>query len=87
MENYDISDLVGKLDFNSNQIQDYGNGILLTNGEVAVLDKYKIDYQNCFSLKELICKIEYYLEEYGIEDLNQVSLSISERDYYYNTNK
>ncbi len=87
MRNYNIDKLVSELDFNSNKFNDFGNGILITNYEVSVLDKYKIDYKSCLSLKELIYRIEDYLDDYDIEDLNQVSLSISERDYYCNTNK
>ena len=89
MKEYDIDELVSNIDFSINSFNDYGNGILLTNGEVVVLDKYKIDYRNCSNLGELIYKIEDYLgsEDYDLEDLESVSLSVSERNYYYYTNK
>lgn len=87
---YNIDELVNDIDFSINNINDYGNGIILTNGEVDVLNKYKIDFKNCFDLKELIYKIEDYLDsndDCDIDDLDNISLSISERDYYINTNK
>lgn len=86
---YDFDKILSDIDFNKNKFNDFGNGILLTNGEIAVLDKYKINYKNCISLKELLYKIEDYLEneDYDLEDLDNISLSISERDYYQNTNK
>ena len=89
MKDYDIEKLVSNIDFSVNSFNDYGNGILLTNSEVVVLDKYRINYKDCSSLKELIYKVEAYLEseDYGLEDLENVSLSISERNYYYYTNK
>lgn len=89
MKDYDIDKLVSNIDFSINSFNDCGNGILLTNGELIVLDKYKINYKNCSNLKELIYKIEEYLdsEDYELEDLESVSLSISERSYYYYTNK
>lgn len=89
MKEYDIDKLVSEIDFSINNFNDYGNGILLTNSEVLVLEKYSINYKDCSSLKELIYKVENYLEseDYGLEDLENVSLSISERNYYYYTNK
>ncbi len=86
---YDIDKLVGEMDFQSGQFQDIGNGLFLTNREIEVLDRYKIPYRNCHSLKEILFEIEEVLEEMDIveEDLDLVSSTISERDYYQNTNK
>jgi len=88
MEEYDIEGIVSNLDFNSNSFQNI-NGMMLTNREIEVLDKYKIPYQNCNSLKEIIFEIEEVIEDSDIvdEDLDYISSTISERDYYQNTNK
>lgn len=89
MDEY-IKQISEELDFSKNSINDFGNGIILTNNEIEVLDKYKIDYKNCTSLKNLITKIEIIIEEceyQEVEDLDYISESISERDYYKNTNK
>ena len=86
---YDIDDLVSNIDFKSNQFQEIKKGIFLTNKEIEVLEKYHIPYQNCHNLKEIIFSIEEVLEDMDIveDELELVSSSISERDYYQNTNK
>ena len=87
MEDYDISELVGKIDFSSNQLNQVGN-LLLTNVEMEILDLYEINYRNCKDLKQLLAKIEKVIdEEEDCDDLDLISMSIAERDYYQNTNK
>lgn len=86
---YDIDNLVSNLDFESNKLNNVGSNLMLTNKEIAILDRYKINYLKCNSLKEIIFEIEDILNEMDIvdDDLDLVSQSISERDYYQNTNK
>ena len=83
---YDIDSIIDDLDFNSNSINDI-DGLLLTNKEIEILERYDIDYNNCSSLKDIIYMIEDILSEEEIEELDLISQSISERDYYLNTNK
>lgn len=89
MTDYNIDELVNTIDFNKGKFNDIGNGILLTNKEIEVLDRYNIPYKNCTSLKDIIFEIESIINELDImdEDLEEISISISERDYYQNTNK
>ncbi len=89
MTDYNIDELVNTIDFNKGKFNDIGNGILLTNKEIEVLDRYNIPYKNCTSLKDIIFEIENIINELDImdEDLEEISMSISERDYYQNTNK
>ena len=89
MKEYDVDSLVSNIDFTSGSFTDIGNGIMLTNREIEVLDRYDINYKNCNSLKEIIFELEEILNDSDIidEDLEDVSVSISERDYYENTNK
>ena len=84
MDDY-INKISNELDFNNNY-NDI-NGLILTDYEISVLDKYNIDYKNCIDLKSLIYYIEEILNEESFDDLEEVSLSISERDYYENTHK
>lgn len=88
MKDYNIDELVGNFDFDSNKFNNI-NGLMLTNREIEVLDRYKINYKNCKSLKEIIFEIEELLNDMDIvdEDLDYISGTISERDYYQNTNK
>ncbi len=85
---FDIDKLVGEIDFEANKFNNI-NGLMLTNREVEVLDRYNINYKNCFSLKEIIFQIEDLIQDMDIveEDLDYISVTISERDYYQNTNK
>ncbi len=65
-----------------------GNGIYLSDNQVEVLKKYNIDYKKYTSLKSLIFEIEEILnEEVDVDDLEEVSLKLSELNYYNNTNK
>lgn len=85
---YNIDELVNSLDFKSNSLKDCGNGIFLTNFEKSVLNRYNIDYSKYNDLKGIIFEIEEILNyEVSDEDLEQVSKTIAERDYYQNTNK
>lgn len=85
---YNIDELVNSLDFKSNSLKDCGNGIFLTNFEISVLNRYNIDYSKYNDLKGIIFEIEEILNyEVSDEDLEQISKTIAERDYYQNTNK
>ena len=64
------------------------NGLLLSNNDVYILEKYDIDYNSCTSLSELIYLIEDYLEDSDeLVDLEELSIKLSEFNYYHNTNK
>ena len=64
------------------------NGLLLSNNDVSILDKYNIDYNSCKSLGELIFLIEDYLEDSDeLVDLEELSIKLSEFNYYQNTDK
>lgn len=89
MKEYDIDSLVGEMDFTSDQLVDVGKGMFLTNREIEVLKQYQVPYQQCNSLKEILFEIEEVMQDMDIvdEDLDAISGSIAERDYYQNTNK
>ena len=84
MDEY-ISEVASNLDL-SNTLQEV-NGFLLTAKECQVLDQFGVDYKSCNSLKEVLFEIEGVLEEQYDDQLEDVSISISERDYYQNSNK
>lgn len=85
---FDIDSIVASMDFKSGEFVNLGN-FMLTNREIEVLDRYKIDYKKCNTAKEVIFEIEDILNDMDIidEDLEYISGTISERDYYQNTNK
>ncbi len=86
---FDIDKLVGNLDFKSNELVKCSNGLMLTNKEIEVLKRYDINYQSCSNLKQILSMIEEVFNDAydDMDDLDEISLSIAERDYYQNTNK
>lgn len=85
---YNIDEIANNLDFTSNSLKECGNGLFLTNFEIEVLNKYKIDFNKYNTLKSILLEIEEILnyEDY-YDDLDQISKTIAERDYYLNSNK
>lgn len=86
--NFDIDRLVSEIDFTKNSLVECKNGLLLTNFEIEILEKYKIQYKKYNNLKGILFEIEEILNyDSSLDDLEQVSKSIAERDYYQNSNK
>lgn len=80
-------EILKDIDFEKNSLVKCNN-LLLTKYEIEILDKYNIDYLKMKSLKEVIFYIESLLnDDSTLEDLEEISKTISERDYYYYTNK
>lgn len=81
-----LDDIVKKTheDLKLNKINDK---LYLTNKEIEVLEKYEINYHT--SIEELMFNLEEILNDSNGEyiDLEEVSNSISEFNYYHNTNK
>lgn len=62
--------------------------MFLTNFEITILKAHKIQYEVCKNYQELLFFIESVLEQNDdSQDLEQIILSISERNYYQNTHK
>lgn len=66
------------------------NDIYLNDKQIQILKKYNIAYQNYSNLTNLLFDIEMYLtNQYAnnYDDLEWVSESLAEFNYYHNTNK
>ena len=87
MKEYDIGRLLGEMDFVKNSFQTTPNNLMLTNYEIEILNRYGIDYQNCQTLKQVLSEVEEVILNMEItdEELEKISASIAERDYYENT--
>lgn len=86
----DLERLVSEMDFDSGKFVTCKNGLMLTNMEIDVLKRFGVDYEKCSTLKEIIYLVEDIISEDDVDDLDDleyVSATISERDYYQNTNK
>jgi len=65
------------------------NNIYISEEQVIILKNYGIDINNYKNLNELIYDIEVYLNDssQNLDDLEWVSQSLSEYNYYNNVNK
>ena len=79
-----IDDIV-KETHESLKLNKINDNLYLTNKEIEVLDRYDIDYHT--SIEELMFNLDEILNENDYEDLEEVSNSIAEFNYYHNTNK
>ena len=86
-----IDEIINSLDFELDELKQVKKNIYLNNREMQILKMYDIDFQNCVDMNDLLFKIDNVLNDLydnsDIEDLEWVSSSISERNYYMNTNK
>ncbi len=85
----ELSDLI-KDDLHKNLHKLYGNDIYLSDNDLEILKRYEFDINKYSNVKSLILDLSEYLEEEydnDLSDLEQVLDSLSEFDYYHNTNK
>ena len=90
MKEYNIEELLNSIDFEKNRFHQTKNHLFLTTSEIEILKRYHIDYEICATEKQILQRIEAIipeLDDQEQEELDQVSMSIAERDYYQNTNK
>ena len=63
------------------------NGMLLSDYQVAVLNRNGIDYRKYNNVRELMFEIENCLDDYFDDELDMVSSQLSEYIYYSDTKK
>ncbi len=83
---YDINDLIM---INEDYLKKSKSGIMLNDNEKYILNKYHISYNNYTNLKDLVFEIERVIfDSYGdVDDLEKLSMDLSERSYYNEVNK
>lgn len=76
------------MDFNENNFCKVNN-MYMTNKEIAILEKYSIKYNLCHNYEALLYLIDDFLNNTvdDYDDLEEVAISLSDRNYYINTNK
>ena len=90
MKEYNIEELISNLDLEKNKLHKTKHNLFLTTYEIEVLTKYHIIYDKYQTAKEILQEIENKiadLEQEEQEELDQVGMTIAERDYYQNTRK
>lgn len=77
------------MDFNNPKkfLKTQKNKLLLTDEQIEIMDRYKINWQSCSSYKEIVFNIEEYLSEDESEELERISEALQELSYYYETKK
>jgi len=83
MDDY-IEEISKSLDL-SNTLNNY-NGLILSKKEIEVLEKYNINYKDCSNMKDLLFLIDEELNMEENSELEEISISISDRDYYMSNN-
>lgn len=85
--NEEIKKILNEIDFDNNKLQKINDNLYLTNNQIEVLKRYNIDYEVSNSLRDLMIKIESILDYEDIEELENLLITLTERNYYENTNK
>ena len=73
---------------NNTFVRKIKNDIYLSDDDIRILKKYEIPYTNFNTMKELIFEIETILNNIETEeDLEDLSIKLSEYNYHFRTNK
>lgn len=87
IKDVNIEELLNNIDFNANKSEKVNDHLNLTNYQINVLDRMKINYKSISTLSELIYLMNEAYDETLDEELDIILNEISERNYYENTNK
>lgn len=86
----DYDEISNLKDINKNMLKKTSSGLLLTDNQISVLNRYNIDASKCHTDTELLYMIDRAMDGYDEDeyaDLEAVADSIAERNYYHNTRK
>lgn len=71
-----------------NKLNKISDNLYLSNRQIEILKRYEIDYKKFNDIKSLMYEVETAIEEvYDADDLQALSIELSEFNYYHNTNK
>ncbi len=83
----EINEIVKKSIYD-NKLNKISDNLYLSNRQIEILKRYEIDYKKFNDIKSLMYEVETALEEvYDADDLQALSIELSEFNYYHNTNK
>lgn len=72
---------------NDNSLVKINDKIYLTKYQIAVLERFHIEYNSCSDIKEILFLIDDYLESDYEEELDELAKSLQEFSYYNFTHK
>ena len=79
---------IAKKSIYGNKLNKISDNLYLSNRQIEILKRYEIDYKKFNDIKSLMYEVETALEEvYDADDLQALSIELSEFNYYHNTNK
>lgn len=79
---------IAKKSIYDNKLNKISDNLYLSNRQIEILKRYEIDYKKFNDIKSLMYEVEKALEEvYDADDLQALSIELSEFNYYHNTNK
>ena len=79
---------IAKKSIYDNKLNKISDNLYLSNRQIEILKRYEIDYKKFNDIKSLMYEVETALEEvYDADDLQALSIELSEFNYYHNTNK
>lgn len=85
--NDEINKIIEK-SINDNKLNKISDNLYLSNRQIQILNRYEIDYKKFNDIKSLIYEVELAIEEfYDADDLQELSIELSEFNYYHNTRK
>lgn len=80
-------DKIIDMNFDKKMHKKRDNGLLLSDEQIEILNRYNINYLKYNNISSLIYEIEEILNEEYNEELDKVSGELAEFNYYNNTNK
>lgn len=86
MTNDEIEELVGLKDYDKNMLKARNNGLLLTDNQVSLLERYNIDAGKCNSMSELLYMIDQ-VDDPDDDELTYLAEQLAETKYYRETRK
>lgn len=72
---------------NNNSLVKVNERIFLTKYQIAVLERFHIEYNNCNDIKEILFLIDDYLDSVYEEELDELAKNLQEFSYYNFTHK
>lgn len=79
---------IAKKSIYDNKLNKINDNLYLSNRQIEILKRYEIDYKKFNDIKSLMYEVETALEEvYDADDLQALSIELSEFNYYHNTKK
>ena len=85
--NNEIKKILNNINFENNKLIKINKNLYLTQNQINILKNYNIEYKNSTSIRDLMIKIEEYIDYNYEEELDNLLYMLSEQNYYLNTNK